>query len=123
MKLTFHLIFTLGCSGLALGLAGAAISMLMPVPSRTVLLDRSYCSPDRWQAVVNDYDRLHTQHRLKIYKIKQVVAFSNLGSQPLSPIPAPEEVRAMNTFGRSADEVGQQLLQDYSDSTVLLSCS
>lgn len=122
MKPTLRLLITLGCSGLAFGLAGIAISLLLPVPSRAILLDLSYCPPERWPAVAEEYSRLYFQHQQQIAAIDEVVTFSNLGSQPLANIPTPAEVKQMRTFGRSANAVRAQLLQDYSDSAVLLTC-
>ncbi len=123
MNLTFRLIVTLGCGGLAFGLAGAAVSAFLPIPHQTILLDRSYCPPEQWQGVVQDYSRLYSQHQRKVVVIAEVITFSNLGSQPLAEIPSPSEVEQMSTFGRSAEVQQEQLLQSHDDdSTVLLGC-
>lgn len=123
MNLTYRLFFTLGCGGLAFGLAGAAVSALFPIPKQTILLDRSYCPPEQWQVVAREYARLHSQHRRKVVMITEVVTFSNLGSQPLPELPTPLEVEQMRTFGRAANAEREQLEQQYGDVTsVLLSC-
>ena len=58
MNITTLLIATLCCSGLAFGIAGVTVSKVFPIPRHTLLLDRSYCAPDLWQAVAQDYAEL-----------------------------------------------------------------
>ena len=122
MPPTPRLLITLGCSALAFGLAAAAISLWLPLPRRAILLDLSYCPPERWSAVAEEYSHLYDRHQQQQVAIDEVVTFSHLGSQPLTDIPTPTDVEQMRTFGRSADRVGAQLLQDRADSAVMLAC-
>ncbi|MGK7912903.1 MAG: hypothetical protein AB4050_15730 [Synechococcus sp.] len=123
MHLTSRLIVTLCCTGCAFGLAGAAVTALLPVPKQTVLLDRSYCPPERWQEIAGDYKRLYSQHQRKVVTISEVVTFSSLGSQPLAELPAPVDIEQMQTFGLPAEGQRQTLLEQYGQTaTVLLTC-
>lgn len=119
--LTLRLILTLTGSWLTFGLAAAAVSILLPIPTTSILLDLSYCPPDQWEAVVEEYTHLYSQHQQQRLAIDSVVTFSNLGTQALSDLPSPTDVAQLRTFGRSANDERDRLMQD--DPTAnLLTC-
>ncbi|MEO1133153.1 MAG: hypothetical protein AAFX40_10660 [Cyanobacteria bacterium J06639_1] len=117
-----RLLKTLGLSWLVFALAGIAIAMFLPMPKLTVLIDRSYCEPTRWQQVANAYEMLYEQHQRQVLEIDRVVLFSDLGEEVRTELPAPLEIRDTRTYGRQAQQQQQTLQQQYPQSQ-LLKCS
>src|SRR3712207_937750 len=100
-KLNRHLLRTLGLGWLGFLVVGLAIGWVFAAPTVVVLVDRSYCAPAQWQQVVHSYEQLYRQHQQQQLQIQQVVLFSDLGQDVLSPPPAPEVIRDVSRYGRS----------------------
>lgn len=116
------LIKVLGLGWLAMAIAGFAIQLLVPMPTLAVLVDRSYCPPEQWGQLVQQYDDLYRQHQQGQIKIEQVIAFSDLGQETLSPLPTPAAVQELSRYGRPSMERRSQLTQQYPNAP-LLGCS
>jgi hypothetical protein len=120
-KLNRKLLTTLGLGWLGFGIVGGAIAFALPPTQITVLIDRSFCPQDQWQALARSYDEIYQQHQNRDLQIKQVITFSDIGQEVLSTIPSPDAVRSLNTYGRSNQERQKQLLSTYPQAK-LLSC-
>lgn len=90
-------------------------------PTVTVLIDRSYCPPERWDDLVQTYQDLYQQQQQKQIQIEAVILFSSLGQESVDPIPTPQDLRQQNTYGRPAPERGSRLQTEYPQAH-LLSC-
>jgi hypothetical protein len=120
-KLNRKLITTLGLGWLGFGIVGSAIAFALPPTQITVLIDRSFCPQDQWQAIASAYNDLYQQHQNRDLQIKEVITFSDIGQEVLSEIPTPDAVRSLNTYGRSNQERLKQLQSTYPQAK-LLSC-
>lgn len=97
----------LGFIGLGLGLR-----QWLSGPAVTVIIDRSYCAPDQWQAQADRYAALYDQQTQQRLTISQVIYVSDLGQEVADRVPSPEQVRALNTFGRfNADQMNQAITE------------
>ncbi|OYQ67323.1 hypothetical protein B9G53_01590 [Pseudanabaena sp. SR411] len=120
-KLNRKVVTTLGLGWLGFGLVGGAIAFGLPPMQITVLIDRSFCPQDKWQAIASTYNDLYQQHQNRDLQIKEVILFNDLGQEVLSGLPSPDSVRSLNTYGRSNQERQKQLLSTYPQAK-LLSC-
>lgn len=120
-KLDRKLITTLGLGWLGFGIVGGAIAFALPPGQITILIDRSFCPQDKWQAIASAYNDLYQQHQNRDVQIKEVIVFGDLGQEALSGVPSPDTVRSLNTYGRSNQEKQKQLQVNYPQSK-LLSC-
>jgi hypothetical protein len=120
-KLNRKLVTTLGLGWLGFCLVGSAIAFALPPTQITVLIDRSFCPQDKWQAIASTYSDLYQQHQNRDVQIKEVVVFGDLGQEILSGLPSPDTVRSLNTYGRSNQERQKQLQASYPQAK-LLSC-
>lgn len=97
----------LGFIGLGLGLR-----QWLSGPAVTVIIDRSYCAPDQWQAQADRYAALYEQQAQQRLTIRQVIYVSDLGQDVDTAIPSPDQVRTLNTFGRfNADQMNQAITE------------
>lgn len=120
-KLNRQMLKLLGVGCLGFLIVGIIISLIFPLPSLTVLIDRSYCGdPMRWQQLVSTYSSLYQQHQQKTLQIRNVVLFSDLGQELISP-PAPEIIQNLKTYGRHNPQRQSELIKNYPQSQ-LLSC-
>ncbi len=110
---------TLGLGWLGFLLTGLAIAGVFASPTVVVLVDRSYCTPEAWQQVVHSYEQLYRQHQQQNLQIKQVILFSDLGQEVLSPPPVPEVIRAIRTYGRSNPQRSERMLSAYPKANLL----
>ncbi|GBO51584.1 hypothetical protein APA_548 [Pseudanabaena sp. lw0831] len=120
-KLNRKLVTTLGLGWLVFGIVGGAIAFVFPPTQITVLIDRSFCPQDQWQAIASTYNDLYQQHQNRDLQIKEVIVFGDLGQEILSGVPLPDTVRSLNTYGRSNQERLKQLQSTY-PLAKLLSC-
>ena len=120
-KLNRKLLTTLGLGWLGFGIVGGAIAFALPPTQITILIDRSFCPQDKWQAIAVAYNDLYQQHQNRDVQIKEVIVFGDLGQEILSEIPSPDTVRSLNTYGRSNQERQKQLQASYPQAK-LLSC-
>jgi hypothetical protein len=118
-KLNRHLLRTLGLSWLGFLIVGLLISWVFAVPKVVVLIDRSYCPPAQWQRVTQSYEQLYRQHQHQELEIQQVILFSDLGKDILSPPPAPEVIRDVSTYGRSDPDRAQDIQRAYPNAQLL----
>jgi len=120
-KLNRKLVTTLCLGWLGFGIVGSAIAFAFPPTQITILIDRSFCPQDKWQAIASTYNDLYQQHQNRDVQIKEVIVFGDLGQEVLSGVPTPDTVRSLNTYGRSNQEKQKQLQASYPQSK-LLSC-
>ena len=120
-KLNRKLLTTLGLGWLGFGIVGSAIAFALPPTQVTILIDRSFCPQDKWQAIAANYNDLYQQHQNRDLQIKEVIVFGDLGQEVLSGLPSPDTVRSLNTYGRSNQERQKQLQNSYPQAK-LLSC-
>ncbi len=120
-KLDRKLITTLGLGWLGFSIVGSAIAFALPPTQITILIDRSFCPQDKWQAIASAYNDLYQQHQNRDLQIKEVITFSDIGQEVLSTIPSPDTVRSLNTYGRFNQERQKQLQASYPQPK-LLSC-
>lgn len=118
-KLNRKLVTTLGLGWLGFGIVGSAIAFALPPTQITILIDRSFCPQDKWQAIASAYNDLYQQHQNRDIQIKEVITFSDIGQEILSAIPTPDAVRSLNTYGRSNQERLKQLQSTYPQAKVL----
>lgn len=98
--------------------AGVGLRQALSGPRVTVVIDRSYCDPTRWQQITVDYGDLYQQHRQKRLTIDQVIYVSDLGQEVAETIPTPEALEALGTYGRFNAEQLQQATEAYPDAEV-----
>ena len=91
----------LGVGFLSFLLAGVVLSFVFPIPSQTILIDRSYCAQNRWQSVVVTYTQLYRQHQLKRLQLDRVILLNDWGEEILANPLTPEELKNLRTYGRS----------------------
>jgi hypothetical protein len=120
-KINRKLLATLGFSWMGFAIAGILINLLFPIPTVAILIDRSYCPPDAWKQVVQQYDALYSQHQQKHLKIQQVIVFSDLGEDFLPSIPSQDEIQSLSTYGRQNLDHRSKLATQYPNAQ-LLSC-
>lgn len=95
-----RLILTLGLGWLAFLALGLGLRQGLRSPGVTVIIDRSYCSPAQWQGVIQQYTDLYDQYQRQQITLEQVIYVSDLGQEAAPQIPTPEQVQALNTYGR-----------------------
>jgi hypothetical protein len=118
-KLNRPLLQVLGITWFAFLISGLVISVGFAIPQITVLIDRSYCSPNQWQSVVAQYEQVYEQQQQGEVKFRAVVLFSDLGEEVRSHPPAPSEIATLSTYGRMNSIRQQDLQRNYPKSTVL----
>ena len=107
------------CSGCALLTVGTAITLLLPPPTATLLIDRSYCAPRQWQQVSQAYSRLYSQHQQKRSRLENVVFFSSLDQTAHAQPPHPSVVASLSTYGHPDSQRQTELEKTYANATVL----
>lgn len=114
MKLNIHLLKTIGFSWLAFLLIGVLINICFPIPTVTVLIDRSYCPASQWQQVSQAYSKLYRQHRWQQLHLQTVVLFSDLGQEVFSSPPSPDVIQNLTTYGQFDGRRQAELQKVYS---------
>jgi hypothetical protein len=107
-------------SWLSFGVAGITLFSTLPTPRITVLIERSYCSPEKWQQLVQAYTDLYQKHQNQDIQIQKLVLFSDLDQEVLASPPAPNVLRSTNTYGRSNPQRQSQLSLTYPQSKFLI---
>lgn len=118
-KLNRYLLTILGLGCLSFVGTGILLNQVFAAPNFVLLIERSYCSPQKWQQVVAEYTNLHRQHQQNLVKIKSVVLFNDLGQEVLTTIPSPEELRDLRTYGRSNPQREEELKKAYAQVKVM----
>lgn len=121
MNLNIRLFKTLWLSWLAFLITGLLISWSFAIPTITVLIDRSYCSPDQWQQVSHTYTDLYRQHQWRQLHLQTVILFSQLGQEIFASPPMPTKIQNISTYGHP-DRQRQAELQKAYPKTQLLGC-
>jgi hypothetical protein len=121
MNFNTPLLKTLGVGWLAFLIAGLLINLFFAIPTITVLIDRSYCSPSQWQQISRTYAELYQQHQNRQLRLQTVVLFSDLDQEVLSSPPLPETIQALSIYGHSGTNRQAELQKAY-PKTQLLSC-
>ena len=122
MKRTLRLLQPIGLSWLVFLVIGLAIAIFFPIPSLTVLIDRSYCPANQWQQIAQAYDQLYDQHNQRSLRLNQVVMVSNLGEEVFETPPKPDTIRQLSTYGQRDGDRLSKLQSTYRTSEVL-SCT
>jgi hypothetical protein len=99
--------------------AGIGLRQALSGPRVTIIIDRSYCEPSRWQQITEDYAALYDQHQNKRLTIDQVIYVSDLGQEVTEGIPSPEALQDLGTYGRFNAEQLQQAIAAYPSAEVL----
>ena len=120
-SLNRRLITIVGIGWLSFLITGLIVVNVFAASEITLLIDRSYCPPNQWQKVVETYRDFYTQNQEKQIKINSVILFSDLGEETLNPLPSPEEISQINTYGKSNPNRQKELLNK-SSSGKILSC-
>ncbi len=97
---------------------GFGIRQAFSGPTVTIIIDRSYCDPARWQQITTEYGQLYSQHQQKRLTINQVIYVSDLGQEVATDIPSPAQLQAMGTYGRFNGEQLQQITAAYPEAEV-----
>lgn len=113
-KLNRYLVTIIGFGWLSFLLAGILLNQVFAAPNFVLLIERSYCPPQKWEQVVQEYTNLHRQHQQNLIKIESVVLFNDLGEEVVTTIPTPEELRSLRTYGRSNPQRKDDLKKAYS---------
>lgn len=120
-SLNRRLMTIVGIGWLSFLITGLIVVNVFAASEITLLIDRSYCPPNQWQKVVENYRDFYKQNQEKKIKITSVVLFSDLAEETLTPLPTPEEISRINTYGKSNPN-RQKELQKKSSSGKILSC-
>jgi len=118
-KLNRYLLTILGLGWLSFVGTGILLNQVFAAPNFVLLIERSYCSPPKWQQVVQEYTDLHRQHQQNLIQIESVVLFNDLGQEVLSTIPSPEKLRDLRTYGRSNPQKESELRKAYDQVKVM----
>ncbi|MDJ0536543.1 MAG: hypothetical protein QNJ70_29315 [Xenococcaceae cyanobacterium MO_207.B15] len=108
-----YLLTILGLGWLSFLIAGILLNQLFAAPNFVLLIERSYCPPQKWQQVVLVYTNLYRQHQQNLVKIESVVLFNDLGKEVLTTVPTPEELGGLRTYGRSNLQKESELRKAY----------
>jgi hypothetical protein len=100
--------------------AGFGLRQVLSGPAVTLIIDRSYCDPTRWQQITDDYGALYEQHQQQRLTIEQVIYVSDLGQEVARDLPTPETLQDMGTYGRFNGEQLQQATAEHPQATVLV---
>ncbi len=119
VKLNRYLLTILGLGWLSFLIAGIILNQVFAAPNFVLLIERSYCPPQQWQQVVQEYTNLYRQHQQNRIEIESVVLFNDLGEEVLTTLPTPEELTALRTYGRSNTERDAELSKAYDQVKVL----
>ena len=112
-QLNRYLLTILGLGWLSFLVAGILFNQVFAAPNFVLLIERSYCPPQKWQQVVQVYTDLYRQHQQNLVKIESVVLFNDLGKEVLTTVPTPEELRGLRTYGRSNLQKEDELRKAY----------
>ncbi len=118
-QLNRYLLTILGLGWLSFLLAGILLDRFFAAPNFVLLIERSYCPPQQWQQVVEEYVDLYSQHQKHTIEIESVVLFNDLGEEVLSAIPTPEELRDLSIYGRSSPQREAELSKTYNQVKVI----
>jgi hypothetical protein len=119
---TRRLIQILAVGWLAFIGAGLGLRQALSGPTLTIIIDRSYCDPSRWEQITESYGELYNQHQQKRLTIDQVIYVSDLGEEVAQELPAPAELQNMGTYGRFNAEQLDQAVTAHPDARVF-ACS
>jgi hypothetical protein len=120
-SLNRRLLTIIGIGWLSFLITGLIIVNVFAASEITLLIDRSYCPPNQWQKVVENYRDFYIQNQEKKIKITEVILFSDLAEETLNPLPTPEQISQINTYGKPNPD-RQKELQNKSISGKILSC-
>ena len=112
-QLNRYLLTILGLGWFSFLIAGILFNQVFAAPNFVLLIERSYCPPQKWQQVVQAYTDLYRQHQQNLVKIESVVLFNDLGKEVLTTVPTPEELRGLRTYGRSNLQKEAELRKAY----------
>lgn|GEM_PF-1064391 len=80
------------------------------IPQVTIVIDRSYCEPQQWKTVADQYQVFYQQNQKRQIQIQSVILLSDLGEETLDTPLDPNAVQQLRTYGRK-DPTKQQALQ------------
>lgn len=118
-KLNRSLITIVAVGWLCFLIAGGVIASVFAPPRFTLLVARSYCPPQQWQQVTQNYANLYRQHQQKQIEIERVILFSDLSEETLDQLPTPEAFAQLRTYGRFNQERQNTLMKSYGKTKVL----
>ncbi|MGK7876891.1 MAG: hypothetical protein AB4426_27455 [Xenococcaceae cyanobacterium] len=112
-QLNRYMLTILGLGWLSFLIAGILLNQVLTAPNFALLIERSYCPPQKWQQVVQEYTDLYRQHQQHLVKIESVVLFNDLGEEVLATVPTPEQLRGLHTYGPSNPQREAKLKKAY----------
>ena len=121
-SLNRSLISILGMGWLSFLIAGSIIIKVFAAPEIVLFIDRSFCPPEQWKNVVENYRDFYQKNQDKKLKITSVVLFSDLGDETLKMIPTPEEISRVSTYGKLNNN-RQNEIKKISGSGKILTCN
>jgi hypothetical protein len=114
-----RLLQILGIGWLAFMGVGFGLRQALSGPSVTVVIDRSYCPPNRWQQLAETYNTLYEQDQQRRINIDQVIYISDLDATVVNEIPSPEEFATLSHFGQFNQSKLQEVTTEFPDAKVL----
>ncbi|HEY9735227.1 MAG TPA: hypothetical protein V6D06_03060 [Trichocoleus sp.] len=114
-----RLLQILGLGWLAFIGTGVGLRQVLRGPETVVVIDQSYCEPIQWQQLTNAYTALYEQSQARQLQIEQVILLSDFGEKALDTPPTPEEVQALDPFGRPNPQRLQAIAKQYPEARVL----
>ena len=91
-------------------IAALLLNTLFAPPTLVLLVDRSYCPPETWAAIAQEYAALHRQQERGQIILTEVILFSDLGEETLPALPSPDTFTTLATYGRPARDSPAALL-------------
>jgi hypothetical protein len=101
-----------------LGLA-SLLSQLAPIPVRPLLVDRSSCSEQQGQQLVNRYHNLVIRDQLSQERLSPVIEVNVFGVRVYSHAPSLEQFSMQATVGEGDGQQMASLRRQYSKALVL----
>ncbi|MBE9042353.1 hypothetical protein IQ235_16390 [Oscillatoriales cyanobacterium LEGE 11467] len=111
----------LGIGLLSFLVAGVVLGFGFATPTKTILVDRSYCPEYRWESVVETYTQLYRQYQYKRLQLDRVILLNDWGEEIFKNPPTPKELQNLRTYGRS-NLPRQMQLQQADPNLQVLNC-
>ncbi len=106
---------------ITLAIAAFLLKTLLAPSTLVLLVDRSYCPPETWAAIAQEYATLYRQDQQGQIVLTEVILFSDLGQETLLEPPSPDNFATLPTYGRPARDRQTALLAAHPNAR-LLSC-
>lgn len=112
---------TLAAGWLGQLLLAGLFSLWLPIPVRSLLIDRGACGPSQWQALLRRYADLHRADGLGQQRFSPVIQLSVFGERVTPRPPAPPRLALATPVG-VRERARLSALRDRYPSALVLSC-